>query len=340
MADNPPKPGSSAAFRRYVSGERSSEKAVPEPLPPATSPPSLWEHLHLPKTPAEGAAALAWTVLVLAFGSLFVESLGELLPSPAWRAAFGLVGMVGVTTMLIYRTWLIERFRTLSGWAALIAIAALLIIISLSPYAQQGQWPKIPFFARSEMPLADALKNLPPDAAKLTTERDKAVKDRDAAIRELEETQHELGAARDNLTAARDAAAGRAPGSLPLDYGEVGAAVFLYRNPLGGKPTFEVIAKSTNIKTIELRGYQMPTDATVACSLNCMIVTIIFDGAYGPFNVTTKDSDAYFATSLPTARVTRNGAVHLEIAVDLGMEVGVIGSSSLHELKISLEKQS
>lgn len=133
--------------------ERSSETATVAETPPSSGQsPSVLEHLHLPKTPAEGVAALAWTVLVLAFGFLFIESLGELLPSPAWRAAFGFVGMVGVTVMLIYRAWLIERFRALSGWALLIAIVALLIIISLSPYIQQGQWPKNPFFFKNETP--------------------------------------------------------------------------------------------------------------------------------------------------------------------------------------------
>lgn len=126
--------------------ERPSERPVSSgPMESPIHAPSsgVWEHLHLPKTPAEATAALAWTVLVLAFGFLFVESLGELLPSPAWRAALGFAGMVGVTVMLIYRAWLLERFRNISGGSIIAAVGTLLIVVALSPYAEQHWWPYI-----------------------------------------------------------------------------------------------------------------------------------------------------------------------------------------------------
>ena len=112
----------------------------------------VWEHLHLPKTPGEGVAALAWTVLVLAFGFLFIESLGELLPNPAWRAAFGFIGMVGVTAMLIYRAWLLERFKPLSGAWLLVAISGFLIVVALSPFLEQGRWPYAYWFGYGKNP--------------------------------------------------------------------------------------------------------------------------------------------------------------------------------------------
>jgi hypothetical protein len=46
--------------------------------------------------------------------------------------------------MLIYRTWLLEQFRNLSGWALLAAIVALLMVLTFAPFVQEGRWPTIP----------------------------------------------------------------------------------------------------------------------------------------------------------------------------------------------------
>jgi hypothetical protein len=54
--------------------------------------------------------------------------------------------------MLIYRAWLLERFRTLSGGSILAAIIALLMVLTAAPFVQEGRWPVIPFFRNPTVP--------------------------------------------------------------------------------------------------------------------------------------------------------------------------------------------
>jgi hypothetical protein len=97
----------------------------------------------LPKTLKEAVPHLVWGVLILAFGFVLVESVGELFPNPVWRAVYGFVGMVGLTIMLIFRWWLLDRFKTLSGGSILAAFLVLLVVVVLSPYVEQRVWPFI-----------------------------------------------------------------------------------------------------------------------------------------------------------------------------------------------------
>jgi hypothetical protein len=81
-------------------------------------------------------------VLVLAFGFLFADSVGQLFKDPLWRAVFALAAMAGFLAMLIYRKWLLARFQPLSGGSVLAAIIAVLLAIALSPYVEQQRLPQ------------------------------------------------------------------------------------------------------------------------------------------------------------------------------------------------------
>jgi uncharacterized membrane protein YuzA (DUF378 family) len=87
----------------------------------------------LPKTLSEAGPHIVWGVLILAFGFALVESVGELFQNPLWRAIYAFVGMAGFTAMLIYRVWLLERFKSLSGASVLTAILVSLLVLALSP---------------------------------------------------------------------------------------------------------------------------------------------------------------------------------------------------------------
>jgi len=173
------------------------------------------------------------------------------------------------------------------------------------------------------------LKNTSPaptgDLTKLAVERDKANRDRDAAIKDLEDTQHKLNAMQAELDAARAAAAARTPGALALNYDEVGAAVLLYRTSFslfGSGNSFEVMAKSTNVRTLELQVYQQQSNGPY-CGLNCLLARFIFDGSYGPFEVSANDPDV---ASQLRADIAQNGEVRVDVVVDPGMQIGINSS--------------
>jgi hypothetical protein len=95
----------------------------------------------IPNSWKEAIPTVIWVVLVLAFGFVFAEAVGALFENPWLRAAFALVAMVGLVAMLIYRTWLVEQFKNLSGVAVLAAILVFLLVLALSPYVEQQRWP-------------------------------------------------------------------------------------------------------------------------------------------------------------------------------------------------------
>jgi hypothetical protein len=98
----------------------------------------------LPNSWREAIPVVTWVVLVLAFGLLFVDSLGQLFTDPLGRAAFAFASMVGLVAMLIYRKWLLERFKALSGDSVLAVIIILLLVLTLTPFVYEGRWPTLP----------------------------------------------------------------------------------------------------------------------------------------------------------------------------------------------------
>jgi hypothetical protein len=104
----------------------------------------------IPNSWREAIPVVIWVVLVLAFGFLFVESLGQLFEAPVSRAIFAIVAMLGLLAMLIYRAWLLERFKSLSGASVLAAILVSILVLTLSPYVEQQRWPFISWFAPAE----------------------------------------------------------------------------------------------------------------------------------------------------------------------------------------------
>jgi len=96
----------------------------------------------IPNSWKEAIPVVIWVVLVLAFGFLFADSVGQLFKDPLWRAVFALAAMVGFLAMLIYRKWLLARFQPLSGGSVLAAIIVVLLAIALSPYVEQQRLPQ------------------------------------------------------------------------------------------------------------------------------------------------------------------------------------------------------
>jgi hypothetical protein len=134
----------------------------------------------IPNSWKEAIPVVIWVVLVLAFGFLFAESLGELFKDPLWRAGFALTAMVGFLAMLIYRKWLNQRFRNLSGGSILAAIITVLSIMALSPFIAEKRFPFSTFFhdpaTREQIEAA---------TAPIRAERDSAVRERDAARQQI-----------------------------------------------------------------------------------------------------------------------------------------------------------
>jgi hypothetical protein len=95
----------------------------------------------IPNSWREAIPVVIWVVLVLGFGLLLIDSLGQLFSDPFSRALFALCGLVGLLAMLIHRKWLLERFNSLSGGSVFVAIIVVMIVIALSPYVEQQRWP-------------------------------------------------------------------------------------------------------------------------------------------------------------------------------------------------------
>jgi hypothetical protein len=108
----------------------------------------------IPNSWKEATPTVIWVVLVLAFGFVFAESIGSLFQNPLYRAVFAFIAMVGLVAMLIYRAWLVNRFRTLSGGSILAAIIALLMVLTAAPFVQERKWPVLPFFTNQITPAA------------------------------------------------------------------------------------------------------------------------------------------------------------------------------------------
>jgi hypothetical protein len=95
----------------------------------------------IPNSWKEAIPVVIWVVLVLGFGLLFTDSMGQLFKDPLWRGGFAIVAMLVLLAMLIYRKWLQERFRSLSGLSLLATIIALMLALALSPYVEQQRLP-------------------------------------------------------------------------------------------------------------------------------------------------------------------------------------------------------
>jgi hypothetical protein len=104
----------------------------------------VFDYLHIPKSWPEAAAALTWTVFVLAFGFVAIENLAQLFESPLERAIFGFIGVAGLTAMLIYRHWLLAKWERHGGILVFVALIALLLVSAL--------WPQHPWRFLKETP--------------------------------------------------------------------------------------------------------------------------------------------------------------------------------------------
>ncbi len=163
----------------------------------------------------------------------------------------------------------------------------------------------------------------------------------DTANTQLDATLKELRDTRNQLAAAQSAASVTPPGVMSTKLGEIGAIRILKRSD-----GLEVLAKSANIKTIEVAyaAYDPSISATTDCVISCISFKIMFDKAYGPFDIVLMDtSSSYMFPSKDTAkiRIAQNTESYLVgyAEIDATNLLG-LGSSDIHDWRLSISKRT
>jgi len=231
------------------------------------------------------------------------------------------------------------------------AMSILLITSALAPYVEQRRWPFVwqlmspTSSGLTQKQVDQRIKPLIVERDKAIADKDDAIKERDAALRDLADTQRQLENANHETAGARAAAAARPPGSMSLEKGETAAVLLLYHSSGGN---IEVIAKSTNIKSVETEPFvRNPSDPmSPLCFGGCALFRFVFSGDYGPFDASIADLSA--STTRPTIQVTENGEVHLVAILDVEQigipNFSIIGTGNtgdlLHEFRMSLYKKT
>jgi len=109
----------------------------------------------VPRNWQEAIPLFVWIVLVLAFGFVFAESVGELIPNPIWRAFAALLAAVVLIAMLIHWPAIKKSMPLAYGFGVLV------VAIALSPFVEQHRWPFSPAVPISIQQELAALRTLP-----------------------------------------------------------------------------------------------------------------------------------------------------------------------------------
>jgi hypothetical protein len=307
-------------------GAQSSEKAA------VTEAADISGHKPLPKNWIEAVPAILFGFYGLAFASEAVSAMnrGDIGIAIANTAGCALCAAVSLAWWK-RRDWLPQKLvATSTGivtdarWL-LGALSALLIVSALAPYIEERRWPYADWLKPAPAPIVTNRQPAPTDdVAKLTAERDKALK-------ELNDSKHELDI-------ARKAAIPAPLGTVTLNSGEIGAVLLLNR-----LTSTEIISRSTNIKAAEIEtgAHDLSNAALAICTVSCITVRIIFDGSYGPFDVSIQDTTSIFSAGAmfaPKLAIVRAGDSFLDVVVEPG--TGMTLGSDLRELRISIHKRT
>src|ERR1700730_10252555 len=95
-----------------MAGERKEEEATPFATAPASEPHG---ECPLPGNWGQAWPIILWGMLALAFCFVIADSLAALVSDPLTRAGAAFVALLGLTAMVIYRHWMLERFHNPSG---------------------------------------------------------------------------------------------------------------------------------------------------------------------------------------------------------------------------------
>src|ERR1700730_1117021 len=104
----------------------------------------------VPKTWKEAVPYIVWGILAFAFG---FEGVAALIHGEWRRATFGFGGLVGLTAMLIHWTLVKQTFSDIRWLVAAMMLA--MIVVVLSPFVEQRQWPFVHWLTVTPAPSAD-----------------------------------------------------------------------------------------------------------------------------------------------------------------------------------------
>jgi hypothetical protein len=281
--------------------------------------------------------AFTWTDLVAAVvGGLIAAPLCD----ASWHAIVGeretIRGLVGLSCGLPIGilgftfhwwkdrlTWLKPMVEASIYWWPVVVVLVFAYVAGPEIY-RRAILPQAPIVVAPALSPPSAKATNDAALRNLTAERDKALKDLSDAKHELEITKK---------------AAIPAPlGTVTLVAGEIGALLLLNRFA-----STEVISKSANIKAAEIEtgAYDLSNAAMAICTLSCVTVRIVFDGSYGPFDVSVQDTSSILSGGTlfaPKIAIGRAGDSFLDVVVDPGS--GTALGTDLRELRVSIRKRT
>jgi hypothetical protein len=322
-----------------VSDDRESDRVLQRvPLPSEELSPQPQSAPHsefpVPRNWQEAWPVILWGMLALAFAFVIADSLAALISDPLMRAGGGVVALLGLTAMLIYRDWLWGKFRNPSGGLIAGVLCILLFVLATSPFVEQKRWPFSVWFASTPTDAEPQMAALVEWLTLAQRERDQAILERNSAQRgwadeiktreriqsqltsaqqELDQTATELLTANDEiakLKTALNAPDGRV-GDVAAPHSLMAIAILLWQ-----PNALYVSEKDEIIKDVI-------TQNSSRLGVTTFKVRFIFSGNVGPFSVSAENltgpTGLFFGASHPVNySVGDSGPSYAEMTIDLG----------------------
>jgi hypothetical protein len=230
--------------------------------------PQAHSEFPIPASWTEAWPIILWGMLALAFAFVIADSLTAIIADPLARAVAGFVALLGLTAVLIYRSWLWQKLSNPSPGLIIAVLCSLLWVLATSPFVEQKRWPFQGWFNQTDnmgpekqkTTLIDWLKRAQKERDNATAERNSAQIGWSADRKAMASIQKEVNDLTAKLDDAEQKLAHRLPTlspvtpqsiTDPIRWGQLG---FGFQG--GPEPMFmdiEVLAEITGALPVEIK---------------------------------------------------------------------------------------